>query len=99
MYSYLTGPRFKHRVECIAEKFTELRKDLDGERKWMTMQSAKRDRELTTVLEAVQHKSSNMLDNLFRMSEISGGRGRDRTYDQSIKSRTPKMYIAQCSCG
>ena len=52
IYSYLTGPRFKHRVECIAEKFTELRKDLDAERKWMNKQWAKRDRELTTVLEA-----------------------------------------------
>ena len=52
IYAYLTGPRFKHRVECIAEKFTELRKDLDAERKWMTKQWAKRDRELLTVLEA-----------------------------------------------
>ena len=52
MYAYLTGPRFKHRVECIAEKFTELRKDLDSERKWMTKQWAKRDRELLTVLDA-----------------------------------------------
>ena len=52
IYSYLTGPRFKHRVECIAEKFTELRKDLDTERKWMSKQWAKRDRELLTVLEA-----------------------------------------------
>jgi hypothetical protein len=52
MYSYLTGPLFKHRVECIAEKFTELRKDLDAERKWMSKQWAKRDRELTIVLEA-----------------------------------------------
>ncbi len=52
IYTYLTGPRFKHRVECIAEKFTELRKDLDGGRKWMTKQWAKRDRELTIVLEA-----------------------------------------------
>jgi hypothetical protein len=52
MYSYLTGPRFKHRVECIAEKFTELRKDLDAERKWMNKQWAKRDREITIVLEA-----------------------------------------------
>ena len=25
IYAYLTGPRFKHRIECIAEKFTELR--------------------------------------------------------------------------
>ena len=52
IYAYLTGPRFKHRVECIAEKFTELRKDLDAERKWMNKQWAKRDRELLTVLEA-----------------------------------------------
>ena len=52
IYAYLTGPRFKSRVECIAEKFTELRKDLDAERKWMTKQWAKRDRELLTVLEA-----------------------------------------------
>jgi hypothetical protein len=50
--TYLTGPRVKHRIECIAEKFTELRKDLDTERKWMNKQWAKRDRELTTVLEA-----------------------------------------------
>ena len=47
IYSYLTGPEFKHRVECLAEKFTELRKDLDSELKWMTKQWAKRDRELT----------------------------------------------------
>jgi hypothetical protein len=52
IYTYLTGPRFKHCVECIAEKFTGLRKDLDAERKWMNKQWAKRDRELTTVLEA-----------------------------------------------
>jgi hypothetical protein len=52
IYTYLTGPDFKHRVGCIAEKFTELRKDLDAERKWMNKQWAKRDRELTIVLEA-----------------------------------------------
>ena len=33
-------------------KFTELRKDLEAERKWMNKQWAKRDRELTIVLEA-----------------------------------------------
>jgi hypothetical protein len=52
IYAYLTGPRFKHRVECIAEKFTELRGDLDKERKWMNKQWAKRDSELLAVLEA-----------------------------------------------
>ncbi len=52
MYTYLTCPRFKHRIECIAEKFTELRGDLDKERKWMNKQWAKRDGELLAVLEA-----------------------------------------------
>jgi hypothetical protein len=52
IYTYLTGPRFRQRVECIVEKFTELRKDLDTERRWMTRQWAKRDCELTSVLEA-----------------------------------------------
>ena len=52
IYAYLTGPRFKHRVECVADKFTELSKDLDNERKWMTKQWAKRDRDLLIVLEA-----------------------------------------------
>ncbi len=52
IYAYLTGPRFKHRIECIAEKFTELRGDLDKERKWMNKQWAKRDSELLAVLEA-----------------------------------------------
>jgi hypothetical protein len=52
IYTYLTGPRFKHRIECIAEKFTELRSDLDKERKWMNKQWAKRDGELLAVLEA-----------------------------------------------
>ena len=52
IYTYLTGPRFKHRIECIAEKFTELRSDLDKERKWMNKQWAKRDGELLSVLEA-----------------------------------------------
>jgi hypothetical protein len=52
IYSYLTGPRFKHRIECIAEKFTELRGDLDKERKWMNKQWAKRESEILAVLEA-----------------------------------------------
>ena len=52
IYAYLTGPRFKHRIECIAEKFTELRSDLDKERKWINKQWAKRESELLAVLEA-----------------------------------------------
>ena len=34
------------------QKFTEMRSDLERERKWMNKQSAKRDSELLAVLEA-----------------------------------------------
>ena len=35
MYQYLTGPRFRHRVEAIVEKFSEMQGDLEKERKAM----------------------------------------------------------------
>ena len=35
MYQYLTGPRFRHRVEAIVEKFGEMQGDLEKERKAM----------------------------------------------------------------
>jgi hypothetical protein len=52
VYSYLTGPQFRHRVETIAEKFTDMRKDLDDERKFMERQWAKREKQLELVLKA-----------------------------------------------
>ena len=50
VYSYLTGPRFKHRIEAIVEKFTEMREDLDKERKTMTRLWAKREEQLLGVI-------------------------------------------------
>ncbi len=35
-YQYLTRPRFRHRMDAIVEKFTDMRDDLDRERKLMT---------------------------------------------------------------
>ena len=36
VYDYLTGPRFRHRVEAIVEKFSDQQADLDREKKSMT---------------------------------------------------------------
>ena len=47
IYEYLTGPRFRHRVEAIVEAFSTMRKDLDVERKAITKQWAKREEQLT----------------------------------------------------
>jgi hypothetical protein len=52
IYQYLTGPRFRERVDVIVEKFGEMRSDLDKERKAMMRMWAKRDAQITGVLEA-----------------------------------------------
>jgi hypothetical protein len=51
VYQYLTGPRFRHRVEAIVERFTEMQTDLDRERKAMTKLWAKREEQLRAVLD------------------------------------------------
>ncbi|GAB1716953.1 MAG: hypothetical protein NTAFB05_19950 [Nitrobacter sp.] len=33
VYQYLTGPRFRHRIDAIVERFTDMRDDLNRERK------------------------------------------------------------------
>jgi len=52
VYQYLTGPRFKHRVEAIVEKFKDMQEDLDRERKTMTRLWAKREEQIRGVVES-----------------------------------------------
>ncbi len=52
VYDYLTGPRFRQRVEAIVEKFDEMQSDLDKERKTMMKSWAKRETQITAVLDA-----------------------------------------------
>jgi hypothetical protein len=52
VYRYLTGPRFRQRVEAIVEKFSEMQTDLDRERKSMTRAWAKREAQIRGVIEA-----------------------------------------------
>ena len=52
VYDYLTGPRFRQRVEAIVEKFDEMQSDLDKERKAMTKLWAKRQAQIEGVLSA-----------------------------------------------
>jgi hypothetical protein len=52
VYNYLVGPAFKHRVEAIVERFTEMSEDLDRERRAMTRLWAKREGQIKGVLEA-----------------------------------------------
>jgi hypothetical protein len=52
VYQYLTGPRFRHRVQAIVEKFSDMQSDLDKERKTMTRLWAKREEQIRGVIEA-----------------------------------------------
>jgi hypothetical protein len=52
VYRYLTGPRFKHRVEAIVEQFTTMQQDLDREKKATVRLWAKREEQIRGVIEA-----------------------------------------------
>jgi hypothetical protein len=52
VYQYLTGPAFRHRIEAIIEKFNDMRDDLERERKFVTRQWAKREQQITGVVES-----------------------------------------------
>jgi hypothetical protein len=52
VYQYLTGPRFRARVEAIVEKFSDMQDDLNKERKTMTKLWAKREEQIRGVIES-----------------------------------------------
>jgi hypothetical protein len=52
VYDYLTGPRFRHRVEAIVEKFGDMQADLAKEKKFMQKQWAKREMQMQGVLDS-----------------------------------------------
>lgn len=52
IYKYLTGPRFRQRLEAIVEAFSSMKKDLDAEKKAITRQWAKRDEQIERVMDS-----------------------------------------------
>ncbi|MDT4737233.1 DUF2130 domain-containing protein [Bradyrhizobium sp. WYCCWR 12699] len=52
VYHYLTGNKFRQRVEAVVEKFNDMRKDLDSERKFMVRQWAKRETQILSVIDS-----------------------------------------------
>ena len=52
VYQYLTGIKFRQRVEAVVEKFHDMREDLDKERKFMVRQWAKRETQILSVIES-----------------------------------------------
>lgn len=52
IYHYLTGPRFKQRVEAIVEAFSSMQDDLNKERKVITKQWVKRQEQIERVMQS-----------------------------------------------
>jgi hypothetical protein len=52
IYQYLTGPRFRQRVEAIVEAFSTMQEDLDKEKRAIMKQWAKRDEQIERVMGA-----------------------------------------------
>ncbi|MHC2390881.1 hypothetical protein ACVMFA_009476 [Bradyrhizobium liaoningense] len=52
VYQYLTGARFKQRIEAIVERFKDMRDDIDKERKFMMKAWAKREAQVNVMIES-----------------------------------------------
>ena len=52
VYQYLTGPRFRQRVQAIVEAFSSMQEDLEKEKKVIMKQWAKRDEQIDRVMQA-----------------------------------------------
>ena len=52
VYQYLTGPRFRHRVQAIVEAFSSMQEDLDKEKRAIMKQWAKREEQIERVMQA-----------------------------------------------
>lgn len=52
VYNYLTGSNFRHRIEAIVERFTEMHDDLNRERKATMRLWAKREAQIQGVVDA-----------------------------------------------
>lgn len=73
VYQYLTGPRFKHRIEAIVEKFGDMQADLDRERKAMTRLWGKREEQIKGAVESMAGMYGDLQGIAGRtMQEISG---------------------------
>ena len=52
VYTYLTGPQFRGRIEAIAERWSEMQKDLADEKKATMKRWSKREAQLHTLIES-----------------------------------------------
>ena len=52
LFEYLTGPEFRHRVEAIVRTYTEMRQELEEEKRIAARRWARRDKQLDLVIDS-----------------------------------------------
>jgi hypothetical protein len=72
VYQYLTGPRFRHRIEAVVERFTDMQADLDRECKTMMRLWAKREEQIRGVVESTAGLYGDLQGIAGRNVEIDG---------------------------
>lgn len=93
MYLYLTGPRFRHRVEAIVEKFQDMQADLERERKAMQKSWAKREQQIQVIIQATAGMWGDMQGIAGRsLPEIEG---LDFDSEEAIEDRSGKLRLIE----
>jgi hypothetical protein len=100
IYQYLTGPRFRQRIEAIVEKFSSMQTDLERERKTMMRLRAKREGQIRGVIEStvgmygdlqgIAGKALEEIDGLAQIArrvEARRKRGRENHRAEPISAR------------
>ena len=100
VYKYLTGPLFRQRIEAIVEKFSDMQADLAKERKTMTRLWAKRESQITGVIESTVGMYGDLqgiagkalpeidgLDAQLLLSKSNGGKTETKAEEDAIEIR------------
>ena len=98
IYRYLTGPRFRHRIEAVVERFSEMQADLDRDAA-MTRLWAKREEQIRGVVETTAGLYGDLQGIAGRsLQEIEGlevpvldGLGRVRPPNEAKGKNQPKQ--------
>jgi len=98
LYHYMTGPRFRQRVQAIVEKFGDMQEDLEKERRVMTKQWAKREEQIRSAIEAtagmygdlqgIAGKSLHEIEGLGLKALAEGGSSSQVTSSKDDKRRS-----------
>jgi hypothetical protein len=88
LYQYLTGPRFRHRVEAIVEKFTDMQQDLEKERKMMMRIWAKREEQIRGVIDSTAGMYGDMQGIAGRALQEIGGLSSDVDEPKQLNSES-----------